>query len=470
MRLLGGLARPVHRRSVGQIQVAEPPRHPGPRLGLGLLGHPHRVGAHVGDQAHRALRSELDALVELLGQHHRLLGREVELAAGVLLQGGRDERRGRVAPPLAPGHRLHPPLLAVEGGHHRERLGLRGQVGLLAAYLAQGRLELRRLLGPEASVERPVLGRDEGLDLALALGDQAHRHRLHPPRREAAPDLVPEQGRELVADEPVQDAARLLRVDLVGVDLSRVLERLLHRPLRDLVEQDAVDLGALDPELLGKVPADGLALAVGVGGDVEGLGLLGRPLQLVQHLLLGGQHAVVGLEPALLIHAQLRLGQVPHVAHGGLHDEPRIQIFLDGLHLRRGFDHHQRPLGHLHSIGVGGSDRRSTPTPPTGLPGLMLTLRVGGSDRRSTPTPPTGRPGAHAHLRSRGSDRRSPALRTGLPDAQRSWRGASLKERLGVAAQGRARSAHPGASSRVPRSRAHRGAPPPGPAPDRSPR
>ena len=66
-----------------------------PRHVDGLFGEVCRVGTHVGDQAHPALARQVDALVELLGDPHRAVGRHAEPAAGGLLQGACDERRIR---------------------------------------------------------------------------------------------------------------------------------------------------------------------------------------------------------------------------------------------------------------------------------------------------------------------------------------------------------------------------------------
>ena len=82
----------------------------------------------------------------------------------------------------------------------------------------------------------------ERLDLALALADDAHRDRLHAAGRQPAAHLLPEQRADLVADQAVEDAARLLRLEQVLVELLRVLERLLDRALGDLVEQHAADV------------------------------------------------------------------------------------------------------------------------------------------------------------------------------------------------------------------------------------
>jgi hypothetical protein len=79
-------------------------------------------------------------------------------------------------------------------------------------------------------------------DLALAVADEPQRDRLHAARGEPAAHLVPEDRADLVAHQPVEDAPGLLRVDLLLVDLAGVLERVLDRALRDLVEDHAADL------------------------------------------------------------------------------------------------------------------------------------------------------------------------------------------------------------------------------------
>src|SRR5579875_2016014 len=59
----------------------------------------------------------------------------------------------------------------------------------------------------------PPLGRPEGHPLAFALDDQPGRNGLHAAGRQPAHDLLPEDGRDLVAVEAIEDPARLLRID-----------------------------------------------------------------------------------------------------------------------------------------------------------------------------------------------------------------------------------------------------------------
>ena len=191
-----------------------------------------RVGAHVGDVA---------VLVQLLGHAHRALRREAELAAGLLLEGRRHERRvGRAAVWLlldrahvphgrvqTTDDRLRPSL--IESDHVRAL-----QQAVLPEVLAGGQAHAvegdhrglealggsRRSCLGEAAVEVPVARGVEPHAGPLALDDESGRDALDPPGGEPRHDLLPEDRGDLVAVEPVEDAPSLLRVDEVLVEVS----------------------------------------------------------------------------------------------------------------------------------------------------------------------------------------------------------------------------------------------------------
>ena len=175
---------------------------------------------------------------------------------------------------------------------------------------------------------RPVLLRHEGADLPLPLDDQAEGHGLHPPGGEPGLDALPEDRARLVAHQPVEDAAGLLRVHLPVVDPPGSAHRLLDRVLGDLVEQHPVG-GRLGIELVGHVPGDRLALAIGVGGQVDGARRLGRLLELGQRLGLSLDGDVLGLEPVVDVHAELAGRQVAQVADRRLHVVAAAQVLAD---------------------------------------------------------------------------------------------------------------------------------------------
>ncbi len=83
--------------------------------------------------------------------------------------------------------------------------------------------------GSNVAFDIPPAGAHEGHALALALHDQACRHGLDAAGGEPARDLAPQDGRDLVAVQAVEDPPGLLRVDQAHVDLPRLLERALDR-------------------------------------------------------------------------------------------------------------------------------------------------------------------------------------------------------------------------------------------------
>ena len=202
------------------------------------------------------------------------------------------------------------------------------------------RRELRRDLARELRVDRPVLDRDEGLDLVLALADDPKRHRLDPPGGESPPDLLPEQVRDLVSDEAVDDAAGLLGVDAAAVDLAGRFHRREHGLLGDLVEAHAAErrLAGAGLQRLLQVPGDRFALAVRVGGEIDGVRGLGRALELVDRLLLAGEDLVGRLVGVLAVDAEPLARQIAHVPVRGHDLEALAEELLEGLGLRGGLD------------------------------------------------------------------------------------------------------------------------------------
>jgi hypothetical protein len=77
-------------------------------------------------------------------------------------------------------------------------------------------LERERLLAMLAlGVDGPVFLRHERRDLVFALADHAQRGALHAAGRQAAPHFLPQQRRQIEADQVVERAPRLLRIDQV---------------------------------------------------------------------------------------------------------------------------------------------------------------------------------------------------------------------------------------------------------------
>src|SRR5205085_10627166 len=138
----------------------------------------------------------------------------------------------------------------------------------------------------ESALDVPPLRGTERHALALALDDEARGDGLHASGREPTRDLLPEDGRDLVAVEPVENAARLLRVDEPLVDVAGIAERALDRVAGDLVEDHPAHR-QLGLQYFLEVPCDRFALAVLVRREQELVGARKEPPQLRDLLPLG---------------------------------------------------------------------------------------------------------------------------------------------------------------------------------------
>src|SRR5690606_16020735 len=345
LRALLLLAGPETRRT-GDVAVAEALEGPGAGGRGGLGGDAGGVGPHVGDETDGALAADVDALVELLGRAHGLARREAEPLGRLLLERGGGEGRRRILCLLAAPDIGDDEGGAFDVGKHVLRGGLVLEAEGLAIDVVEPGLEaLARAL--EQRGDGPVLLGLEGADLGLALGDEAERDGLDAACGEAGPDRLPEDGADLVADEAIEDAARLLRLDLAHVDDAGALERAAHGVPGDFVEEDAVEARSSIAaslavvgvaELLRDVVRDGLALAVGVGGEDDLLGAPGLLLELLDDLALAPNGDVARLEAVLDVDAQLALGQVTDVARRSADTEPGAEILADRPGLGRRFD------------------------------------------------------------------------------------------------------------------------------------
>ena len=277
-----------------------------------------------------------------------------ELLGGLLLQRAGGERRAGVLPPVAlldlGDDERHLPHRV----HHGLRVLGRVELRLVAVHLGERGLEGLAVLG-EQRLDAPVLLGRERADLALALDDEPEGHGLDAAGGEAGLDAAPEDRAGLVAHEPVEDAARLLGVHLAVVDHAGLVHRLVDGVLGDLVEQHAVGRRAR-AELVGHVPGDGLALAVRVGGEVDGGGRLGGLLEVGQGLGLALDGDVLGLEITLDVDAELAGRQIPEMADGGPHVVAGAEVLADGLGLGGRLDDDQR-----HPIATGASARLGRP-------------------------------------------------------------------------------------------------------------
>ena len=124
-----------------------------------------------------------------------------------------------------------------------------------------------------------------------------------------------------------------------------------HHLFGDLIEGHPVGLLIAQSQHLLKMPGNGLAFPVRVGGQKDFFTFLGALFQVVDDLFLALDGLVIQREAALHIHADLAFRQIPHMAHGGLDLIPGAQIFTDGLGLCRRL-HDDEVLVRLFRFGI----------------------------------------------------------------------------------------------------------------------
>ena len=314
----------------------------------------HGIGTHVGDQPDQVLVADLHAFVQALRQAHGAAGAEAELARGFLLQGRGDERGRRATLALLARdfgdlehavrrtHQFHPRSFSGSAVAEGELLDLVAVVAQQAGIEGLHRMRaLRR--------DRPVLLRLERLDLFLALDDQAQRRRLHTAGGQPGLDLAPQHRAEVEADQVIERAPRLLRIDQIKLQFARMRDCFLDRLRRDFGEHHPVQRASFEQAALAQdladVPADRLALAIQVGCEVEGISLLGGlgdrldvPLVLLDQFVAHGEIAI-GIDRALAWH------QIAHMAIGGEDMKVLAEVFVDRLGLGGRLDDEQ-VLGH----------------------------------------------------------------------------------------------------------------------------
>ena len=323
------------------------------------FGQRRGVGTHIGDEA---------ALVEALGHAHGALRTPAQLAAGLLLQGRGHERcsgRSAVGPVL---ERAHHEGHTLEG--HGQRGG--GRFGQVCRVGAREHTTVAEVLATrdakaidsdelgaegtrvEQALDIPVRRRAERDPLTLAVDNEPRRDRLHPPGRQAGHDLLPQDRRDLVTVETVEDPTGLLRVDEILVEVAGLLHGALDRVLGDLVEDHPFD-GHRGGEYLEQVPGDGLALAVLIRREQEGVGPGEQLLELGDlRALIGvddieGGISVIDVDPeprpglALVLRGDIRraLRQIADVAHRGLDVVGVTEVALDRLGLGWRLDDHE---------------------------------------------------------------------------------------------------------------------------------
>ncbi len=178
----------------------------------------------------------------------------------------------------------------------------------------------------------------ESHDLLLPFDHKPERDRLHASGRELRLDLSPQDRGKLESDKPVQNPARLLGVDKIHVDGTRIPDGVHDRVLCYLMKDDSPCLCLFQPESFVEMPGDGLSLPVLIGRKPHCGNAFRRLLQFGHHLLLVRGYHIFRSEVVLHIHAQLLVLKIPDVTETGFHHIAVSQEFLYSLGFGRRLD------------------------------------------------------------------------------------------------------------------------------------
>ncbi len=199
-------------------------------------------------------------------------------------------------------------------------LGLEGLAAVLGAHL-----------GGDAEVGLAL----EVLDFLLSLDDESDGNALDAAGTQGGLDLAPQDGADFVAHNTVEDAAGLLGVDKVHVDLARVLDGVEDGGLGDFVEDNALGGRGVELQRLLQMPCNGFSLAVLIGCQPHAVGLLDGFLQFADQRPLVVADLVLRRVSVLHVDAHLFLGKVADVSVTGTDGVVLTEEFLNGFRLGR---------------------------------------------------------------------------------------------------------------------------------------
>ena len=248
-------------------------------------------------------------------QPHGLLGGKIQIFRGLLLQGTGGEGQRRLLGPLSPLHIRHLVRNAVQFFENLIQLLPGGNSHFLFFFsvkLCRQRFFLSRNL--KIRLQCPVFFRNKGIDLILPVSDNPQGHRLYPSGAQSPFNLLPQKGADPVSHHPVQHSSGLLLVHQIHVNLSGVLDGLLHRGFGDLVEGNPAHLAAVQIQSLGQMPGNRLTFAVRVGRKIDFFRLLRGLAQPCQQFALSADGDILRFIIVFYINPKLTLGKISDMA------------------------------------------------------------------------------------------------------------------------------------------------------------
>ena len=240
-----------------------------------VLGQAQRIGSHIGDKADCAFAGDVHAFIKLLCNGHRAPRRHAQTAGGLLLK-GRSDKWGRGAALLFTALDAFD-VKRVAGNFFNDLVNFlaAGKLNFLRFRAVETGDNAARFFGsPERDVKVPVFLGCKVAYLNFTLDNHSRCNGLNASGGKPSAHLAPEQRTELIAHDAVKDAAGLLGIDQINVDIARGSDALRDDFFSNFVKGDASGLFVRQAEKLLEMPRNSLPLAVGVGCKINNVSRL----------------------------------------------------------------------------------------------------------------------------------------------------------------------------------------------------
>ena len=341
VRVLRGFFRSVIVRLFGNVVFAEFFGDKLARRGYSVGRNSGRVRSYISDKRDFALARNIDALVKRLSRRRSLLKRHAEFIERVLLHRTRNERCGCV--------RLRDRLFDFR--HHVVFIFKRGDrvvhffLGFQREFLFVQRCERKFDVHTVARLydrpERPVFFGLERTYFAFALDYEPKRNGLNSARRQVTLNFFAKHRGNFIAHESVEHSSRLLCVDEIKVDFSRVAQAFLDGFLRNFVKLHPDGGFFIKPEYVCDMPRDCFAFAIRVGREIYCVGLCRESFEFFYRGLFVRHNFVLRFEILFHVYGKRANGQVADMTFRSKNFIVFTQIFFYRLNLSGTFDYNK---------------------------------------------------------------------------------------------------------------------------------
>ena len=285
-----------------------------------------RVGTHIRNQTLYA-RTDVNPFIELLSHHHGLTSPEINLICGILLHRGSRIGQRSIASTLFLFDAVDYKVITLEVRKDVFDLVVVRQLHLFTIHTVEAGLKLTSSF-LEGSVNRPVFFWFKGINFILPVDNQLECDRLHPTSRQAFFDFLPENRRNGITNQAIQNSASLLRIDQIHINLAWLFKSILDRIFGNFIEDDTVFLFLIQIQNVSQMPRNSFSFAIRVTCQKDLLSFLRFFFQVINQRTFTTNIDILRLIVILKINGHSRLFQVTNMTDTGQNLVVSSQIFF----------------------------------------------------------------------------------------------------------------------------------------------